>query len=347
MTLLALASLVALQGTPASRPPDLTVQLYFGAFANVEVYGALAPGQREPLWVEVSEDAYLTILDVTPGGGLRVVHPFNIDRSHWMGADGIRPVLVRGFRGPYWYAPGGFGFGYLVAIASREPLRLRGTLRRIGPVARWGGNEYTVLTGTFRQSSVLDAIERHISGPGVAMSVLEYFVVSPLPRPPRILLAAVPAGVASVRRPSTPRDTAVTPARDSLADRRYGDDGDDDPPARIRDRLRTPVVADGSWLMARDRSGEPGEAIQTPLRWRERADSRWRTGGWPRSTSGFGQHAWGRRAWGDADGSRPAGRNDRHGAGDTRVTGGDAAGSARSPTPATPRSAPPAERRKR
>lgn len=177
---------LALLALTAQQPQDFTIDLYVGVPVLPVAHTIFRPGEVVRLWVETSEDAYVTVLDVTPQSNVRLAYPYHVDSEiPRFTAGEIHPLSVDPIFF-HWVAPspraGGWGPGYLVAIASRQPIQLRTRLARLGMLARWDTRYFSVHTGFVSQGAILDLLDAEFAGDDVTAVVVRYDVVAPITR---------------------------------------------------------------------------------------------------------------------------------------------------------------------
>jgi hypothetical protein len=138
------------------------------------------PGQCRHLLLETAEPSYVAVFEWTPDDDLILLQPFHPDQPLRFAS--AKPEAIR--TGPFdaycWHAGSdrrfGAGLGYLVAIASPEPLDLYAGLDALGVPRRWGGANFSARGVTYNADHAFDILLEALGADEESTWVLGYAI---------------------------------------------------------------------------------------------------------------------------------------------------------------------------
>ncbi len=176
----ALVTLVVLS-PPSARGQDfIDARLRLGYPTQYDDYVVVHPGERLPLYLELSDPGHVVILELTPSHWLRVLHPYDAGPPVAT-ARGQHLVPMVGASAGHWIAPRASGFGYLLAIAAPEAFPLKQQLLGLGYLGRWRADfHFSLRPASLNPQRTIDDLVARVGGPGAVVAVLSYYVDAPL-----------------------------------------------------------------------------------------------------------------------------------------------------------------------
>ena len=120
------------------------------------------PGRCRYLYLETSEPAHVAVFEWTPDDELILLQPFHPDEDVQFAGDSPQPIRTSPFGAYCWSARSdrrfGAGLGYLVAVASTEPLDLYAGLDALGVTSRWGATNFRARGATLNADHAIDTL---------------------------------------------------------------------------------------------------------------------------------------------------------------------------------------------
>ncbi len=140
----------------------------------------VGPRQCKHLLVETAEPAYVAVFEWTPDDDLILLQPFHPDQPVRFAGATPEPIRTSPYDAYCWSAgsdrPFGPGLGYLVAIASPEPLDLYAGLDALGIPRRWGGERFSARGVTFNPDHAFDILLEAMGADEESTWVLGYAI---------------------------------------------------------------------------------------------------------------------------------------------------------------------------
>ena len=164
---------------PSAAQEDPTVRLSWLAPRDIS-WEAVRPGQCRHLYLETSEPAYIAVFEWTPDDQLILLEPFHPDEHVRFASESPQPIRTNPF-GAYCWSPRsdrrfGPGLGYLVAVASSEPLDLYAGLDALGVTSRWGASNFSARGATFNADHGIDMLLDALGADDTSAWVLGYAI---------------------------------------------------------------------------------------------------------------------------------------------------------------------------
>ncbi len=165
--------------SPSAAQEDPIVRLSWLAPRDLS-WEVVRAGQCRHLYLETSELAYVAVFEWTPDDDLILLQPFDPDEHLQVAGESPRPIRTRPF-GAYCWSPGsdrrnGAGLGYLVAVASTEPLDLYAGLDALGVTSRWGASNFSARGATFNADHAIDMLLDALGADDTSAWVLGYAI---------------------------------------------------------------------------------------------------------------------------------------------------------------------------
>jgi len=163
----------------AAAQEDYVVRLSWLVHQDIS-WEVVRPGQCRHLLVETAAPAYVAVFEWTPDDELILLQPFRPDRPVRFAGTAPEPIRTSPYEAYCWSAgsdrPNGPGLGYLVAIASPEPMDLTAGMDALGVLRRWGGGNFTARGVTFNPDDAFDILLEALGADEEATSVLGYAI---------------------------------------------------------------------------------------------------------------------------------------------------------------------------
>jgi hypothetical protein len=173
----ALALLTLAQPGAAQEDPSVELSWLFSRDLGWEI---VQPGQCRHLVLEASQSAYVAVFEWTPDDELILLQPLSPETGVRFTSNTPLPVRVGPYDGYCWRArrtrPFGAGLGYLIAVASPNPLDLAAGLDALGVPRRWGGGHYTARGATYNADHGIETLLNALGVDDNSVWVLGYAV---------------------------------------------------------------------------------------------------------------------------------------------------------------------------